>query len=330
MYLSFITMFRSPKQRDSLKNAISDVSSVTGRNKLRVCGDIILSGFIHGSTAQEYENLKFYERTCENRATFITSYYNLGNYKKLNSRPDREIFRDKVKFNKIFEDYINREWILIDKDSPDEFADFMKKHKSVIIKPRYGDSGKNIVFFDSSEKVDDSIFEIIEKYSGNIAEEIVINHDEIKKLNPTSLNTIRIITIITKEAVEFLYAGIRIGAPDSRVDNLSQGGKVASINLETGEIEDVFQSKTTSGITFCADNYIGKKIPYWDELKEFVRNAAAEVATVRYVAWDVAVTPYGPILIEGNHSSGNTIIQAGIDVSAPGLRPKLEGIMKKC
>lgn len=330
MYLSFISMLRSQKQRKTFKSVINNLAAITGKNKTVIFFDIVYSGFKYGSTAQEYENLRFYERTKQNRATFITSYYNLQNYVRLNNREDREIFRDKVKFNTTFSDFIRREWILIDQNEPEVIADFIKRHTSIIIKPRFGDSGKDIAFFDSDANANVVPEEIAEKYSGFLAEEILVNHDDIKALNPTSLNTIRIITIVTKDDVEFLYAGIRIGAPNSRVDNISRGGKVAAIDLNTGTIESGFLSKTTSEVKFKVDDYTGKIIPCWGELLSFVKRAAKMVPGVRYIAWDVAVTPNGPALIEGNHSSGNTITQASVDIDSPGLRPRLEEILKKC
>ena len=330
MYLSFISMLRSPKQRKTFKSVINNVAAITGKNKTVVFCDIVYSGFKYGSTAQEYENLRFYERTKQNRATFITSYYNLQNYGLLNNREDREIFRDKVKFNTTFSDFISREWILIDQKEPEVIEDFLERHTSIIIKPRYGDSGKDIAFFDSEADANVTLEEIAKKYSGFLAEEILVNHNDIKVLNPSSLNTIRIITIVTKRDVEFLYAGIRIGAPNSRVDNISMGGKVAAIDLNTGAIKSGFLSKTTSEVQFKIDDYTGKIIPCWGELLSFVKRAARTVPGVRYVAWDVAITPKGPALIEGNHSSGNTITQASIDIDSPGLRPRLEEILKKC
>ncbi len=247
-----------------------------------------------------------------------------------NWHEDREVFRDKVRFNTTFSDYIGREWVLIDQKDPEAIAEFIRRHGSIIVKPRFCDSGKDIAFFDSDAATTVTEQDLIKKYSGFLAEEILVNHDDIKALNPSSLNTIRIITIVTKEDVEFLYAGIRIGAPDLRVDNISMGGKVAAINLNTGEIESGFQSKTTSEVQFKVDDFTGKRIPCWEELLRFVKSAARMVPGVRYVAWDVAITPKGPALIEGNHSSGNTITQASIDINSPGLRPRLEEILKKC
>ena len=40
------------------------------------------------------------------------------------------------------------------------------------------------------------------------------------------------------------------------------------------------------------------------EVKELVLKAAMVVPNVKYVGWDVAITPTGPVIIEGNDYPG--------------------------
>ena len=54
----------------------------------------------------------------------------------------------------------------------------------------------------------------------------------------------------------------------------------------------------------------GFQIPFWPELTACVRRAMDRVPGMGYVGWDIAVTPDGPELIEGNwHWPGGNIIQ---------------------
>ena len=50
-------------------------------------------------------------------------------------------------------------------------------------------------------------------------------------------------------------------------------------------------------------------IPYWKESLETCLKAAKMVDGLGYVGWDIAVTPNGPVLIEGNHFPGHDILQ---------------------
>ena len=51
-------------------------------------------------------------------------------------------------------------------------------------------------------------------------------------------------------------------------------------------------------------NLIGIKLPFWLETKKMLESAAKEVPQVKYVGWNVAITPFGPIIIEGNTTPG--------------------------
>ena len=44
----------------------------------------------------------------------------------------------------------------------------------------------------------------------------------------------------------------------------------------------------------------GFRIPYWNEVRELVKNVHAKLPDIRSIGWDVAITPNGPVLIEGN------------------------------
>ena len=53
----------------------------------------------------------------------------------------------------------------------------------------------------------------------------------------------------------------------------------------------------------------GFKIPYFDEVKEMVKKAALESDKILVVGWDVAITPSGPLIIEGNRRPGFDLVQ---------------------
>ncbi|MCL1871136.1 MAG: hypothetical protein FWF90_12080 [Promicromonosporaceae bacterium] len=53
----------------------------------------------------------------------------------------------------------------------------------------------------------------------------------------------------------------------------------------------------------------GAIIPFWREALSMCEEAASVVPQVRYVAWDVAITPSGPVFIEGNSFPSHAIPQ---------------------
>lgn len=123
---------------------------------------------------------------------------------------------------------------------------------------------------------------------------------------------------------------MRIGAKDSSVDNISQGGTVACIDLYTGKIKGKFYSKKSSKSKSSIEGYdaIEYQIPYWNQLLDMIRKAARVVPQIAYVAWDVAITQNGPVIVKGNESFGSVILQTHLDKNQEGLKPRLETILK--
>ena len=68
---------------------------------------------------------------------------------------------------------------------------------------------------------------------------------------------------------------------------------------------------------------------HWDKLQQKTgalgavpcQDAAQVVPSIRYVGWDVAVTPEGPLLVEGNQYPGHDIY------GLPGQSPDKRGIL---
>ena len=54
---------------------------------------------------------------------------------------------------------------------------------------------------------------------------------------------------------------------------------------------------------------LGREIPYWEKVLELCQQAAAIIPEIAFIGWDVAITPSGPILIEGNHDPDLDIME---------------------
>jgi len=125
---------------------------------------------------------------------------------------------------------------------------------------------------------------------------------------PATTNTVRIHTLIDPEtgAVELLRACHRFGSRASvPTDNWSQGGYLAPVNVESGEIRPlVALDHPPRSRLDChpetGERVAGVTVPHWNALRTLVRGAARLHRPAPFVGWDVAVTPSGPVLIEAN------------------------------
>lgn len=132
-------------------------------------------------------------------------------------------------------------------------------------------------------------------------------HPDIARLNPTSVNTLRIMSYRKDDEVIFLYAVIRIGRKGQVVDNETAGGIKADIDLQTGRIKGpAFGSpteknmpQTDTGVEL--DNYL---IPSFPQVLDFVRDLHLRLPYFRLIGWDISVDPEGkPIMIEWNRAA---------------------------
>ena len=112
------------------------------------------------------------------------------------------------------------------------------------------------------------------------------------------------------------------------MDNVDCGGMAAPVDIETGVITGVGANK--AGETYEIHPMTGTKIPgtqipYWEDVKTMCLNAMHVVPQVRFVAWDVAITPDGPVFIEGNSFPSHAIPQfAAHFPDGIGILPRFE------
>ena len=159
-------------------------------------------------------------------------------------------------------------------------------------------------------------------------EEFIIQDPEWGKICPNSVNTIRAMTRIIGGKAELFYAAARIGNGTAVVDNFHQGGVGVRIDMEKGtlignalskDLEEV-ECHPASGVKFD-----GFKIPYWEEIKKMVCEAAMVNPDVKVVGWDVAISTKGPLLIEANRRPGFDLVQV---LENKGTKYMLEEVRK--
>jgi hypothetical protein len=138
----------------------------------------------------------------------------------------------------------------------------------------------------------------------SIVQEVVVQPDEISKINASCVNTIRVLTLYTREnTVIILGATMRFGVGDSIVDNWSAGGvavgvdKVSGKLLKTGydKFGKTYISHPISKVVF--ENF---QIPQWNEILQLAITAQMKIPYYKLLGMDIALSNRGPILIELN------------------------------
>lgn len=133
----------------------------------------------------------------------------------------------------------------------------------------------------------------------------VIQHEALSALHPGSVNTIRLITFATASGVELFAAALRVGTHGHSVDNWAAGGLIVGVDPQRGELRSEgfykpgYGGRTPRHPNSCIE-FQGFKIPYFFEALESVTRLHGYLRDIHSIGWDVAVTPAGPTIIEGN------------------------------
>lgn len=117
-----------------------------------------------------------------------------------------------------------------------------------------------------------------------------------------------------RRRVRLIGACLKCGGQGAATDNFHTGGIAYPLELVSGRVSGPGRNNTDLGDYTrhpASGAYLpGFQIPFWPELIACVRRAMDRVPGMGYVGWDIAVTPDGPELIEGNwHWPGGNIIQ---------------------
>ena len=152
-----------------------------------------------------------------------------------------------------------------------------------------------------------------------VVEEFVVPHPVIAEISPGVLGTVRFTSISFNEPVDkegnlfvIPYCMLKMGGQKGCVDNLRQGGLGAAIDLETGVIctdaVDI-NLNTYANHPVTGKKIQGRQIPYFQEAKDMIRRITEENGMKGHLAWDVAITERGPMLIEVNGRPSPTLLE---------------------
>ncbi len=275
--------------------------------------DYFFCFLLHGCSITNYFVYGFYAMRNNEKAKYVTLRRQRWIYSKCNDPSSSHLLRDKDYINKNFKDFLNRDWIDVSVTSYEDFLEFLASHKEVFYKPIEGTEGKGLGIIEASCLPESKKEELYQEWKTEryLLEEKLDQHQVIKSIHPSSVNTIRITTIRTDKRTEIMSTVLRIGRFGDVNDNYTTGGIVAAIDRDTGIVKVPAIDKWHRSFHVHPETQVaivGTKIPFWKETLAMVDQLSQVVPQIRYTGWDIAITPNGPALIEGNYQ-GNFHVQ---------------------
>ena len=185
--------------------------------------------------------------------------------------------------------------------------------KEAIIKPTLGGTwGEGVKLIQSTNgtvtNMNSSVKDLFASYKQSfIVQERLEQHPDMAKLNPTSLNTIRVMSYRRGDEIVILYAIVRIGRNGQVIDNETAGGIKADIDLQTGRIKGCAMGgpkEPQMPLTDVGTPTDGYQIPCFDKILEVVKEMHFRLPYFDLVGWDMSVDKDGnPTLIEWNRAA---------------------------
>lgn len=264
----------------------------------------------------------------------------LSDYHAAMARWINEPFNDMLTNKLIFSDYVGK-YIKVPKTygifvtgeffSNDNrtLNDLVKEFEIFVIKSITGGGGKGVYiiqkttgteFLLNNKKILDlkELLDFFATLNNYIFTEFIEPNDFSKSLNPTSVNTMRIITLIDPRTNRAFIAravqriGVAASAPQ---DNFTKGGLSAAIDLDSGRLSDCTRHPKTNEhqrFTHHPDTNVKIEdviIPNWESIEDEILQAANNLPMLKCIGWDFVLSNKGLVAIEGNHHPDPDVLQ---------------------
>ena len=294
--------------------------------------DMVKVYLLHGITPDEY-----FLHDCRHASKeYIDSV--LSRYRKdqiiMKTGASIKDLKDKWTFYQMAKDFFKRDVCRVDDEAEIQDVEiFVEKHNRFIVKPRFASCGIGVHVVDFEKDYQGGVNKLLEHYQNLedgkwLFEEFIEQDPSMAAWHPSSVNTIRIPSIRTKNGCKIILPLFRTGKNGNVVDNCHNDGGLMSVpDAETGIIitdgYDVFTNVVevhpNSGIKFK-----GWQVPRWDDLVKTTSALHMSLPTEhKYVGFDFALTPKGWVVVEGNW--GNFPHQVCVH---HGIREEFEKLMK--
>src|SRR5699024_181264 len=214
------------------------------------------------------------------------------------------------------------------KENLDSLIGIIKQQKQLIIKKISGGGGKGVyilsynngvISLNEEELLMNELKEFVFRLDHYLIQEYISSADYSNRIYEGTINSIRILVMRgVKNNEPFIATAVhKFGSENTKpVDNVWNGGMTALVDLNTGVLQkSAYHSHNNQNIQWqsshpdTGEEIEGTEIPHWEYVKQSVLDLTKQLNFLNYVGWDVAVTPEGIKIIEGNNYSDVNILQ---------------------
>lgn len=268
--------------------------------------DMLWSATFKNAPFQDYVDWDFAMLTKAERATFMTHAYSNHLAMTYDQPAYRVLFHDKIEFNRVFDEFLGREWLDVREASTDQVKDFVQRHERVMGKVPVSDSGHGVERYLAEEIEDWGTFraELLGK-GQTLLEEYITQHATLAAICPGTANTTRVTTFFDGTDTHILSMAQKFGRGQAS-DQQTFGGFYTMLDLDGASRgpgydshDGVYPTHPESGVSIP-----DFQLPMMEELRSYIDSVARVVPQMQYVGWDIVIGENGPVLVEGNWAAG--------------------------
>ncbi len=295
-----------------------------------VAVDMLWSAAFHDTAFIDYYEADFAALSRRERKTFMTSLVQHHIANRLNDVEVAEILVDKRRFHRAFGEFTGREWLDLGEADATALEQFAQRHPVLIAKEPISREGKGVFRYHAEEITDWQVFydDLVGK-GQVLIEEAIIQHPALARYCAGTVNTTRIVSYFDGEKVHLVSRVQKFGR-GAVSDQFTWGGFFTMLDADGKAVGKGHSGKNNTFYPVHPDSGVSIpdfQVPMWEEVVALVDRAARVLPAVPYVGWDVAVTPDGPVLIEGNWIPGLYETRVTATGIRTGSRPEHEAVM---
>lgn len=318
-------------------NSLDLLCKISKRSRLYLALDMLGCIIFRLTLPSEYCDFGYDFLPRSKRKDYFTLVKRKYAYNKLEAARSRNVTANKFYFAAVMEQFFGRKFLHNLDMTLEDFQKFIEGEEKFLYKPISGTAGRGQILYrlDGNRTVDEMYSEIKALPRG-ILESWIVQHEALSSLYPNAVHIARLHTIHDGSGKNILIYGSNL--------SIAVKGDLANTCLDTtlsAQVDDKTGIVTTEAFDAQYNFYSetpthipikGFQLPDWDKALDLCRRAAARIPEMRFIGWDVAFTPNGPVLVEGNGLPGNVGIQSRCWVNSGltyGVWPIIKPYLKK-
>ena len=213
-----------------------------------------------------------------------------------------EVRRPEVVVRNVYGQYLDQNYRIV---SYNDAIEQCLNEEELVIKPTIETTGaKNVKFVNIRKSdVDELKNTLAEAHEDFVVQRVLRQHDSLALLNPDSVNTIRILSLLWNNEVIIIGSLVRIGVKGIRVDNLVRSNGISCAITSDGRFVRYGYDKTGKPIETLLNgiHLEGYVIPGYDKAVALAKEYHPRFSHFKLIGWDITITPEEePLLIEMN------------------------------